>query len=95
MSPAVQQAAAAGFTHVRTLLGLLPLAAWTLADDASLTFEPAGRLVGPWRDVAVGERMCAETTMGTTADVELRARDVWRLVSFSDAIAEIEQALEP
>ena len=53
--PAIEQAAAEGFTHVTTLGGDVPLCSWVRRDEIGLTFEN-GCIYSQYRELRDWER---------------------------------------
>lgn len=79
---AVLRARCAGYTHVWTFIGPMPIDEWAARQRPgyvdTLELDDNG-LVGPERPATVIEAMAYEHQTGTGAGLQLTARDRWRL----------------
>lgn len=77
----VQQALDAGFTHVATLGGLVPVEQFHLRDALGMTFDAKAQAIfGPWRPATTMEVYAYEARGGRPM-IGLQGRDVWHLTT--------------
>lgn len=86
----VDTAVAAGFTHVQTFGGPVPIEQFHLRDALGMAIDlddPRGPAVlGPWRPATSFEVVAYESKGGTPV-VNLMARDRWALLAIAAAEA--------